>query len=252
MRKEAIILVLGIIAALALLTSCIPGSRYYVCSDGRKVLNPSECVAQQPMDYEPAATGPEPVPGQIISQPVRLVISDEAKALFDKIGKVSSVYFYYLDSPDSLPENKYYMSRDKMKIMLKTKIKFDPTNLYDTVYLDLIAKTALGYCEDRSVGFCPDRDKAYKLDFSDYIIVTPFDWVAMITKANLTGRSKMIEKKTGIEVSFEINGKPGIMYADSFYGVPLYVTYNGKYYEYRDLVANMVDSKDLAHQFTPP
>jgi len=70
-----------------------------------------------------------------------------------------------------------------------------------------------------------------------------------ITKANLTGKSQSIEGRNAIEVMFEVKGEPGVMFVDSYFGVPLEVTFKGKKYEFRDIVINEVKSQDLEHQF---
>jgi hypothetical protein len=149
-----------------------------------------------------------------------------------------------------MPENVYYTTRDKMKVMLITKVKFTETDRYDTVYLDLVNQRAIAYCEDKNV--CPDRNKAMNVDYNDYFFETPFDWMLKIAKANLTGRSKTLEARKALEVNIEADGKTGIMYVDSFFSVPLSITLNGKTYDYRNIVINEIDPAiDLVHQVVP-
>jgi hypothetical protein len=49
-------------------------------------------------------------------------------------------------------------------------------------------------------------------------------------------------------MTFEINGISGDMFVDSYYGIPLFVTYDNVTYEYRNMVINEATEKDLTHQ----
>jgi hypothetical protein len=251
LRKETFV-ILSLMAALLMITSCAPAAKYYVCADGRKVLDSTQCTAQQPTGgtQGPTETTPveeEPVPEP--EKPVHVEMTDEAKALFDKLAKVTGLQFYYVESPNVLPDSHYFMTKDKMKIALKTRIKFTQTDWYDTVYLDLVNKKAVAYCEERTTDMCPDRDQAFDVDYKKFAITTPFDWVAWLAKANLTGQSKTIEDTKAIEVAFEINDQSGTMFVDSFYGVPMIVYFNNKTYTYLSLAENEVDQTEVEHQF---
>jgi len=245
--------VLGLIFVMVFITSCVPIVRYYVCPDGSKVLDSDECKPVRVEEQEePEIIGTEPVVGeeeQEAEEPAQHAISEEAQALFAKFDKVTGVQYAYVESPRILPENVYYVSREKMKIELKSRVRFSTDESYDTVYLDLVEKTGIGYCENTDRNICPDRDKEFDVRFDDYFIETPFDWMAKIIKAELTGRSQTIENRKAVEVSFEINSEPGVMYVDSFFSVPLKIIFMNKTYEFRDTVINQVDAEDLEHQY---
>jgi hypothetical protein len=250
MRKE-ILALLGLIAALLFITSCVPAAKYYVCADGRQVLDPTKCTAQQPTGGTEGTTE-TPVEEEPVlepEKPAHVEMTDEAKALFDKLIKVTGLQFYYVESPNVLPDSHYYMTRDKLKIALKTRIRFTQADWYDTVYLDLVNKTAVAYCEERSIDMCPNKDQPFDVDYKKFAITTPFDWVSWLAKANLTGQSKMIDNRKAIEVAFIINGQPGTMFVDSFYGVPMIVYFNNKTYTYLSLAENEVDQSEVEHQF---
>jgi len=252
MRKNVLLGMLGLTVVLLFLTSCIPVAKYYVCPDGSRVLNPDKCLPVFE-EEEPVVIEPEPVPvieeEEPEPEPIQPVLSEEAQALFNKFTKVTSLQYSYVESPDILPENIYYTSRDKMKIKLKTRVRFSSEESYDTVYLDLIEETAVGYCENRDRSMCPDRDKPFKVNYNDYFVETPFDWVTKITRAELTGRSQTIENRNAVVVNFEINGEAGVMFVDSFFGVPLEINFMNKKYEFRDIVINEATNEDLEHQF---
>jgi len=251
MRKELVLAIISLIAVGVLITSCAtaPPVKYYVCTDGRQVLDANQCALPPP---KPEDQTPPPVFNESDSAPVKVILSDSVKALFDKSAKVNNMLFYYIESPNVAPDNKYYMSRDKMKVVLRTKVKFDPTSQYDTVYLNLVGKTAIAYCEERMSGLCLDRNRIYDADYDKYIIITPFEWLKRITWADLTGKSKTLYQRNAVEVAFKIKDKEGSMFVDGFFGIPMYVTYNGKTFDYREITANMVNESDLVHQQLEP
>jgi hypothetical protein len=236
MRKE-ILALLGLVAALLFITSCVPAVKYYVCADGRTVLDPTQCTAQQPTGGTQGTTE-TPVEEEPVlepEKPVHVEMTDEAKALFDKLAKVTGLQFYYVESPNVLPDSHYYMTRDKLKIALKTRIRFTQADWYDTVYLDLVNKTAVAYCEERRTDMCPNKDQPFDVDYKKFAITT--------------GQSKTIDNRKAIEVAFIINGQSGTMFVDSFYGVPMIVYFNNKTYTYLSLAENEVDQSEVEHQF---
>lgn len=248
MKKEFFLGMLVLAVVILFVTSCAPMPRYYVCPDGSKVLNPDDCLGvgeeEEEEKDEPGAE-PEPVVEEETKEPD--VISEEAQALFDSISKVNSVQYNYVESPETMPEHTYYVSRDKMRIDLEERVKLSKTESYDNVYLDLVDETAVAYCEYMDRTICPDRDKAYEVEFEDYYIETPFDWVAKITGAELTGRSQTMENRNAIEVEFEVDGESGTMFVDSFFGIPMKITMGDKSYEFRNLFTQ-ISPEELEHQ----
>ena len=247
---KKILCFIALFVGLLLIASCVPVAKLYDCPDGTKVTNPAACPApKQPIgvNTQEQPTIPKETQPPV---PVKGVITDTAQALFSKFTKVTSLQFSYVESPAVLPDNFYYVTKDKMKITLSMKSKYDDTNWYDNVYLDLADKIGFAYCENKVLCKPENLNRAFNVDYSKYIIQTPFDWMARITAANLTGRSKNLESRNSIEVYFEINGTSGTMFVDDFFSVPLYVFFEGKTYEFRDLMVNEVKDTDLAHQTT--
>lgn len=239
---------MGLLIGLLFIVSCVPVAKLYDCPDGTKVTNPAAC----PAPTQPTGGGTQ---GQTPKEtqppvPVKGVITEAAQALFSKFTKVTSLQFSYVESPAVLPDNVYYVTKDKMKITLSMKSKYDDTNWYDNVYLDFADKIGFAYCENKVLCKPENLNRAFNVDYSKHIIQTPFDWMAKITAANLTGRSKNLESRNSFEVYFEINGTSGTMFVDSFFSVPLYIFFEGKTYEFRDLMVNEVKATDLAHQTT--
>jgi hypothetical protein len=246
MNRTTIIFVM--LCAALLITSCVPIAKYYVCSDGKQVPDAAQCQVNQPeipAEETPAVTEPaEPEP----QAPIIKDISSDAQELMDKITKVNTIKFLYSSSDNLYTENIYYASRDKMKIELKTKVEFSPTESYDTVYYDFTGLNAFAYCEQLDLTICPDRNKKFSIDYGTYIIKTPFSWFSLISKANLSGKSKMIEGRNAKEMNFELDGKTGTMFLDSYYGIPLAITYGDMEYAYRNMEINEVKLTELEHQ----
>lgn len=239
--------VLLVIALALLMVACMPVAQYYVCPDGHQVLDPKNC--EQPLapeapaseePQEPTATEPAPI---IVKE-----ITPEAQELLDKSTKVVTVRFSYFESIDPYVEDLYFASRDRMKIELKNKAVFTSSDSYDTVYYDFSGLNAFGYCERQSRETCPDKNKRVSLDYDDYLIKTPFDWLKSIDRAELTGKSKMIDRTPVKEISFQSGGKSGTMFLDSFYGMPFAVNYEGVDYEFKGLAINTGSVEDLVHQ----
>ncbi len=251
MGKRLFLAIIGLIALGALgvlITSCAtaPPVKYYVCTDGRQVLDANQCALPPPKQEEQT---PPPIFNESEPAPIKVILTDSVKTLFEKSAKVNDMLFYYIETPNIAPDNKYFMSRDKMKIELREKVKLDPSNQFDTVYLDLVGKTGIAYCEERSpAGLCPDRNKIYDADYNKYMIITPFEWIKRITWADVTGKSKTLYQRNAIEVNFKIKDVQGSMFVDGYWGIPMYVTYNGKTFDYRDIAVNMLNESELVHQ----
>jgi hypothetical protein len=248
MKKELFLAIISLVVVAAFITSCAtaPPVKYYVCSDGRQVLDAKQCALPAPPKVEPT---PPPVFNESEPAPIKVILTDSVKTLFEKSAKVNDMLFYYIETPNIAPDNKYFMSRDKMKIELMKKVILDPSNQFDTIYLDLVGKTGWAYCEERSpAGLCPDRNKIYDVDYNTYMIITPFEWIKRITWADVTGKSKSLYQRTAVEVTFKIKDTEGSMWVDGYWGIPMYVTYNGNTFDYRDIAVNMLNESELVHQ----
>ncbi|MBN1792488.1 hypothetical protein JW826_02280 [Candidatus Woesearchaeota archaeon] len=259
MRREAMIF--GLIATVLLLAACVPIVKTYVCSDGTQVADPGMCQkeAAPPAGEEEIEVketqSTKPTPAEKPAPPAvdedakvtdKDVTADVAK-LIAKADSVKNVRFNYFHSDDPYTSDEYYASREKMRIKLVNKQKYTVDDPYDTIYIDFVKKEAIGYCESASQGVCPDRNKKYPLDYASAKIRTPFIWLDVMSKGEATGRSKQIEGRQAKEVLFEANGKPGIVWMDSFFGVPLEINFEGVDYRFQNLYTNDVKDTDLVH-----
>ncbi|MFH0870162.1 MAG: hypothetical protein V1866_03840 [archaeon] len=246
--KKQIFTIIGILLLAVMLTGCM---KYYVCPDGSRAASPSSCAPKEPviLPEAPDTIKTETKPEEAKPKPLdQKDISADAQALFDKSTKVTSVQFNYVRSPDSLPQSTFYVTKDRIKVVLTSKTNFPPEAFFDVVYLNRATGTATGYCENIVTSGCPDRNKPFSLEFEKYVVETPLEWIAKLTKAELTGQSKMVNGRTGKEVKFEIDGNEGSMFVDSFFGLPLMISYQAENYEFRDLAINEVKPTDIEHQ----
>ncbi len=260
MRKTIFVTAI-ILAAIILVTGCAPIAKYYVCPDGSQVASPEQCKdATRPESAEEETGGEievtieepdeetaEEGTAEQESAPVEKIFSEEAQALFSKADKAQILKYTYAETPSTLPENTYTVSRQRMKVELENRYRYSQDESYDTVYLDLESRTATGYCEHRDRAMCPEPNKEYDAEYDKYYYKTPFEWLESITSAELTGRSEQVNGRTGIEVSFSINREQGEMLVDSFYGVPLEMDYQDVKYEFRNIEVNIAKQEDLTH-----
>jgi hypothetical protein len=250
-KMKKLILTLSILAVL-LFSACVPVATKYVCSDGSQVDDSSQCpvttVKIIPKE-DTAPVAPETPPTPPEDEPVVLVkdLSEEAKALFDKTSKVTNVRFNYFSSADPYPKDKYTATRERMKLLLVAKVRYTAADSYDTVYLDFEKKEAVAYCEEASTGVCVDPNKKFAVSYERYKIRTPFQWLDLVESADVTGRSKQISGRQAKEVSFKAEGKSGIMWLDSFFGVPLEIEYDGVKIEFQNMLINDAKDSELYH-----
>jgi len=236
-----------------MIVGCVPVAKLYVCADGSQVLDPSDCTAvetEQPGE-EAIVIETESIEEELeeIVTEIEEVISDAAKEILDKFTKVTTLEFSYVESPAVVPEHFYFASAEKIKVKLKTKYSFSSNEYFDTVYLNLMEKTAVAYCENNNRAVCPDSDKEFDVDFNEFVIETPFDWMKKVKSVELTGKEVFLQRKTTKEMSFDIDGQEGTMLVDAFFGLPLKITFGGKNYEFRDVTVNGPKAEDLEHQF---
>ena len=256
MRVEWLVII-SLIAMISL-AGCIPlnvsKTKTYTCSDGTEVLEPAQCEAIQDLkdraddltDYQPIV---DETPETEVEKPKSGEITEDAAVLINKFNnKVKDLKFGYVESPRSLPKYVYLVSREEVKVFVIPKELIGSESI-DTVYLDLEAKTATGYCEEFNRDNCPDRDKAFEgLVYEDYEIETPFEWIDSIESAYLSGINRMLEGRNVHEMIFTREGIDGSMYVDDFYGVPVEISWNGVEYAFRDLAVNSANKGDFEHQ----
>jgi len=245
-----------LVMATLLLAACMPAATMYVCPDGSSVSNVAQCRAQVPdqaaQNTASSSSTIKPAETPASSSGQDAVVKDkeltpDAKVLLDKMAKVTTVKFNYYTSSDPTVQDKYIVSKYRMKVELVNKVFFTPKELYDTIYLDFRNQDAAGYCERQSSETCSNKDKRYEVSYDDYKIRTPFQWYDLIEEASLTGRSKQVEGKTAKELNFKVDGIEGKIWVDSYYGVPLEVEHAGETYKFENMYINDAKEADTYH-----
>jgi hypothetical protein len=257
MRKAFVMIVLlSVLLALAACTPVQQSPVKFVCSDGSVVQDPSSCPAVKAPIETPPVQNPVTPPVVQEEPPVQIaedqvvtnkILTDDAKALFDKSIKANNLKFNYFHSDDPYTQNLYTATRQRIKIALLTKEKYTAKELFDTVYLDLQNKIASAYCEDLSSGVCPDRNNRLNVSYAKYKIRTPYNWLDIVQEASLTTRSKKISGREAKEASFKADGKDGTMWIDSYFGIPIEVNYDSIQYVFQNMLVNDAKDPDLYH-----
>jgi hypothetical protein len=247
MKKIALLIIAMFLVLGAILSGCTPATKVYVCADGREVASLDMCSQKTVKETNTDAL-PEPIKNP---EPVPVFFKDltpEALELFDKAEKASTIHFNYFRSDNPYTQNTYAASRQLLKVELD-KSTYSADESFDVVYLNLSDKTmATGYCELASKETCPDRNRKYEADFEKYHITTPYEWLDLVSEADLTGRSKQIDSRQAKEITFRTAEGEGTMWLDSFFGLPLEVNYNGVDYKFQNAVINNVKESTLVHQ----
>ncbi len=152
--------------------------------------------------------------------------------------------------------DKYFISKDKMKIDLYDVNLYNKRNYFDMVYLDMGAKTGVAYCEDRRHQRCVDSDRRFDVAYEDFIIKTPKDWMLGLPADAHVVSSETVDKRLATVIEYaNPDGTMTRLWADTFSGIPMQViTYQGEIenalekYGFRDLSVNSVLSSDVEHR----
>ena len=213
-RMSFIILLVGLSLLVA---SC---NTKYVCVDGSTVANPEAC----PTVPEPSAE----------------VISAEIEQLLSKSKNVESMSYDYkrVEKPLERPVNVWIKKLIvKQELIVQTDVI--NKNVMDTIIFDTAAHTANAYCESRN--YCLKTGDAGTVDYDQYYIKTPLDWIDGITSAE-----KISEAKIGDRTVWQLRTKDGVsLWVDTYYGVPLRVDFGSERHEFQNPLFNSVRDQDV-------
>jgi hypothetical protein len=246
MKKIALLIIAMSLVIGTILSGCAPATKVYVCTDGREVASLEMCSQKEVKETKNAL--PEPIKDPEAVPVFFKDLTPEALELFEKAEKASTIRFNYFRSDNPYTQNTYSASRQLLKVELD-KSAYSDDESFDVVYMNVSNRTkAVGYCELASKETCPDRNRKYEAEFEQYHITTPYEWLDLVSEADLTGRSKQIDGRQAKEVSFMTAEGEGTMWLDSFFGLPLEVNYNGVDYKFQNAAINSVKETTLVHQ----
>ena len=152
--------------------------------------------------------------------------------------RVKSIYYKYRGPETGNDFYEFYVKSDKIKYLPSLEIKtLDQINSYDTIFIDRIGATAQSYCR---AAHCKYSGKKEDLNYADAYILTVFDWLGGITKATKTGEEVIDDRST-----WKIETNKGILWVDTFYGIPLKVESNELAYRFEQISVNGVNDADV-------
>ena len=196
------------------------------------------------------ASGDVP-PSPVIKEPEEEVLTEEIKAILARADDIVTSYSYlYALPPSDISGAMVYIKGNKMKIELKETRVYGYQDYIDTIYVDFMAKTASGYCEDSRLQACSNKSKKTVLDFNQYNIKTPYKWLKEIPVARKI--ANVIVWDRNADVLEHIDGDIRYTYwIDSFSGIPVKIIINFPdkepvMNEFRHLSVNYLDDEDVS------
>ena len=165
-------------------------------------------------------------------------ISADVKELLNKHKtKVSSIYYKYRGPESGSNFHEFYIKGNKIKYKPSLEIKtLDQPGSYDAIFIDKVAKTAQSYC---TAAYCAYKGKKADLSYATAYISTVFDWI------DVTSAEKVGEEVINSRNTWKIETNKGILWVDTFYGIPLKIESGGKTYKFEQLAVNSVTDADV-------
>jgi hypothetical protein len=166
-------------------------------------------------------------------------IATEVKELLDKHKtRVKSIYYKYRGPETGTNFYEFYIKDYKIKYNPFLEIKsLDKPDSYDSIFIDNSAKTAQSYC---IAAYCAYKGKKADLNYNDAYISTVFDWVDGLVQAKKIGEEVIDNRNT-----WKIETNKGVLWIDTFYGIPLKVDSSGKTYKFEQISVNSVQDSDV-------
>jgi len=213
---------LCIVSLLVLIVSCAPAQEAPKTATAPKTESSAEAKTQ-------ATTTQEKPAGEIAADVKDLLSKHKTK--------ITGVYYKYRGPETGSNFHEFYVKGNKIKYnpSLETKT-LDRPDSYDAIFIDKVAKTAQSYC---TAAYCTYKGKKDNLNYDDAYIGTVFDWLS-VTSAKKVGE-EVIESRS----TWKIETDKGILWVDTFYGIPLKADSSGKTYRFEQLAVNSVTDADV-------
>lgn len=209
---------------------------------------PLPVPAPEPVAAEPELSYPSSASGYADQR-----IAD----LFERHKKTESYSFYYATSEFwNLLRDQYFIKGSRIKVKLYEPNQWNRRSYFDTVYLDITAKTAEAYCESTEQERCTDRTKKGDISYDDYKIRTPTDWLLSIPPNAQVVGGEQVEDRAAIVVEYPRAGGAIVRISvDKFSGTPIMVqVYQGdvenliERYLFKEISVNSVKTSEMFHQ----
>ncbi len=171
-------------------------------------------------------------------KPSQEIHADVADMISKYKTKVQSIKYNYRGPETGNNFYESYVKGNRIKYLPARALRsLDIPDSYDTILIDKIGLTAKSYC---LAAYCKYPGKKADLDFDKYYILTPLDWISDLKKAKKVGEEIIDDRNT-----WKIETEKGLLWVDTFFGIPLKVESNGKTYKYEQIAANIVTDSDL-------
>ena len=170
-------------------------------------------------------------------KPATEIAADIKELLNKHKTKISSIYYKYRGPETGINFHEFYVKGNKIKYKPFLEIKsLDKPDSYDSIFIDKLAKTAQSYC---IATYCAYKGKKADLSYTTAYISTVFDWID-VTSAEKVGEEVIDSRNT-----WKIETNKGILWVDTFYGIPLKIESGGKAYKFEQLAVNSVTDADV-------
>lgn len=191
---------------------------------------------EQPNQPQPKIDKPAEQPK--VEQP-KPTISPEVSDLLSKHKtKVQSISYKYNgpESGDFLYD--FHIKGQKIKYSPTRNIKyFEEEDSYNYIFIDKTAKTAESYCLEA----CSYPGKKSDLNYEEVYIPTIFDWLDGLANAEKAGEEVIDGRST-----WKLDTNKGLLWIDTFYGIPLKAESNGRIYRFQQVSVNSVTDEDVS------
>jgi len=197
-----------------------------------------------PAQQQPTTTQPEakvetkPITSPSTEQPKQEISAEVSELLNKYKTKVRSAYYKYKGPETQDNFYDFYVKDTKIKYNPYLAIKtLDKQDSYDTIFIDKTAQTAQSYCV---AAYCTYKGKKQDLSYADAYISTIFDWISGLSKAVKVGEEVIDSRST-----WKLETNKGVLWVDTFYGIPLKVESSGKTYRFQQISVNTVQDTDV-------
>ena len=242
------LVVISILTLVILLVACSPKNQY-VCPDSSVVDDPSKCGQMQEIKKENVSTTPAPTVKEE-SAPTPELQKELAELLSIADKKVNDFSYLYVEPPYDVARDWYFVRGNKTKIKLFETNWYKKEEYLDTIFLDSATKTAIGMCLDKREVRCPDKTKKVRLNYTEFVRKTPYQWLSDIKSGEIEGGEQINDRNT-VKVKTVIEGKLTTVWIDEYFGLPIQIRIGkeddekAKLYQFRDISINGLKDQDV-------